>query len=160
MAISFGSSIRRGWKARSSGQTADRLTAVVRIHQDSFVSRLITSARKLTPMGPRLDKDPSILAVLERLWLRLGPDVFVLADHWEPDLCAVGIASPRNPGVLAYISCYGEAPDRFGYELELPPPPGDDFPYIVAGSGSGLSFEELVGVVAGHLNRAEPGRCT
>jgi hypothetical protein len=106
-------------------------------------------------VGAAIDKDPAILSVLDRLWSRLGPDAFVLADHWESDLCAVGIASPRDPGVLVYISCYGELPGCFGYELELPPPPGDDFPYQVAGTGSGLSFEELAGVVAEHLKRAE-----
>jgi hypothetical protein len=101
-----------------------------------------------------LDKDPAILAALDRLWSLLGPDAFVLCDHWEQDLCAVGIASPRNPGVLAYISSYGESPGRFGYELELPPPFGDEFPYRVAGTGSDLSIEELAAVVAGHLDRA------
>ena len=103
-----------------------------------------------------LDKDPAILAALDRLRSRLGPDAFVVADHWEPDLCAVGIVSPHNAGVLGYISCYGEPPGRFGYELELPSPPGEDIPYQVAGTGSGVSFEELAGVVAGHLKHAEP----
>ncbi len=107
-------------------------------------------------MAKALDKDPAIITVLDRLWSRFGRDAFIVADHWELDLCAVGIASPRNPGVLVYISCYGEVPHRYGYELELPPPPGDDFPYQVAGTGSGLSFEQLLGVVAGHLKRAEP----
>lgn len=104
------------------------------------------------------DKDPIILAALDRLWSRLGSSAFVLADHWESDLCAVGIASPHDPGVLVYISCYGEPPGRFGYELELPPSPGDDFPYRVAGTGSDVSFEELADVVARHLRHTEPGR--
>ncbi len=107
------------------------------------------------PVRAALDKDPAILAVLDRLWSRLGPDAFVLADHWESDQCAVGIASRRNPGVLVYLSCYEEALDRFGYELELPAPPSADFPYQVAGTGSGVSFEELAGVVARHLKHAE-----
>ncbi len=104
-----------------------------------------------------LDKDPAILAALDRLRSRLGSNAFVITDNWELDLCAVGIASPHDPGVLVYISTYGEPPGRFGYELELPPPPGDDFPYLFAGAGSDVSFEELAGVVAGHLKRAEPG---
>ena len=101
-----------------------------------------------------LDKDPAILAALDHLRSTLGPEAFVLADYWEGDLCAVGIASPRDPGVLAYISCFGEPPGRFWYELELPPPPGDEFPYQVAGTGSGLSIEELAAVVGGHLDLA------
>jgi hypothetical protein len=101
-----------------------------------------------------LDKDPTILAALERLRSRFGSDAFVIADHWEADLCAVGIASPRDPGVLAYISCDAEHPGHFGYELELPAAPGDDFPYQVARRGSGLSFDELADVIARHLKRA------
>lgn len=107
-------------------------------------------------MGAAPDKDPAILAALDRLWSRLGRDTFVLVDHWESDLCAVGIASPRDHRVLIYISCYGEPPGCFAYELELPPPPGDDFPYQVAGTGDGLSLEELAVVVAKHLTHAEP----
>src|SRR5689334_22637039 len=102
-------------------------------------------------MGELRDKDPAIVAVLDRLRSRFGPDAFVLADHWEPDLCAVDIASPRDPGVLVYISCYGERPGRFGYELELPPLPGSEALYQVAGRGEGLTFEELVGIVGRHL---------
>ena len=101
-----------------------------------------------------LNKGPSILSVLDRLWERLGPGAFVVLDHWEPDLCAVGIASPFDPGVLVYISCYGEPREGFGYELELPPLPGSKSLYRVAGRGSGVSFEELASVVGGHLKHA------
>ena len=113
-------------------------------------------------MGTGLDKDPVIIKVLEQLRSRLGPAAFVLADHWESDLCAVGIASPHNREVLVYLSCYGEPSDCFGYELELPRPQidfvsnPDVVPYLVAGRGTGVRFEELVGIVAAHLRHAEP----
>lgn len=102
-------------------------------------------------MECELDKAPAILAVLDRLRARLGSDAFVLADHWQADPHAVGIASPRNTRVLVYISTYAELEDQFGYELELPPRPESDAPYRVAGRGSGVSFEELAAVVTGHL---------
>jgi hypothetical protein len=98
------------------------------------------------------DKDPAIKGILGRLWSRLGADAFVVVDHWESDLRATGIANSRNLSLLVYISCYGEAPDRFGYELELPPPNGADSTYQVAGRGSDVSFDELAAVVAQHLN--------
>jgi hypothetical protein len=100
-----------------------------------------------------LNKDSTILAVLGLLWARLGPDAFVINDHWESDLCAVGIASPRNPGILVYIATFGELPERFGYELELPPSHGDVLPYQIAGQGRGVTFDELADVVASHLSR-------
>jgi hypothetical protein len=104
-------------------------------------------------MACELDKTPAILSVLDRLRSRLGPDAFILADHWENDLCAIGIASPRDPRVLVYISTYTELPDRFGYELEMPQL-GSDAPYQATGRGTNVSFEELVGVIIEHLKRA------
>ena len=61
-----------------------------------------------------LDKDPVIVAALARLSSCLGPDAFVLADHWDSDPCAVGVASPRDGGVLVYITCHGERPTVSG----------------------------------------------
>lgn len=106
----------------------------------------------MTPSS--LEKDPAILALLETLRTRLGADAFVVADHWEPDLCSVGVASPHDPRVLVYLSCYREPPGSFSYERELPPLPESKLPYRVAGSGSGLLVDELVQVVRDHLRSA------
>jgi hypothetical protein len=104
-------------------------------------------------MDSALDKDPAIIAVLRRLSERLGLDAFDVVDHWEPDLYAVGIASPRGHAVLVYISCYGEPERRYHVELELPPSPGGELPYQVAGRYDDLDFEALAGVVSAHLGR-------
>ncbi len=98
-----------------------------------------------------LNKDISIRRMLARLARRLGCQRFDIVDHWEIDLCAIGIASPRNHGVLVYISTYRKHPTRYDVELELPPTPGNDFPYEVASRHSNLTFEELVRVVRAHL---------
>jgi hypothetical protein len=105
-------------------------------------------------MARPLDKDSIIIALLDRLGERLGPDSFDTVDHWESDLCAVGIASPGGHGILAYISCYGEPEGRYHVELEMPPSPGNDLPYQVAGRFSDLDFEALVNVVSKHLGQA------
>jgi hypothetical protein len=107
-----------------------------------------------TAIDSALDKDPAIVALLRRLSDRLGPDAFDIVDHWELDLCAVGIASPRDHGVLAYISCYGEPEERYYVELELPPTPGGELPYQVAGRYDDLDFEALAGVVSSHFGLA------
>ena len=106
-------------------------------------------------MDTLLDKDPAILDVLERLRARLGSDAFIIVDHWESDLCAVGIANPHNLGVLVYISSYGEPPERFGYELESPPPVGSESLYEVVGRGFGVSSDELAIIAAEHLNLSQ-----
>src|SRR3954468_24527236 len=104
-------------------------------------------------MASSLDKDPIIVALLDRLSERLGPGSFDIVDHWESDLCAVGIASPEDHGILAYISCYGKPEGRYYVELELPPASGNDLPYQAAGRFSDLDFEALVGVVSGHFGQ-------
>src|SRR5262245_44614932 len=98
-------------------------------------------------MGSAIFKDPQVVRTLDRLWSCLGPDAFDVVDHWECDLTAVGIASPRDHSVLVYYSVNGSA---YNAELELPPLPGDDFPYQVAGQHAALDFEQLLAVVREH----------
>ena|SRR5947208_15413455 len=103
-------------------------------------------------MTAPLEKDPAIVRVLERLREQLG-EAFDTVDHWESDLCAVGIASPRNHGVLVYISTFAEPPDRYHVELELPRVPGNPSPYEPAGILTELDFAQLVVIVREHLRR-------
>jgi hypothetical protein len=105
-------------------------------------------------MDSGLAKDSAILRVLDRLREFLGGDAFVIVDHWESDFDAIGIANPRDPGVLVYISTLGESSDRFYVELEWPPAPKADFPYQVAGSYDDVTFEQLARIVSDHLLRA------
>jgi len=110
-------------------------------------------AAEAARMSSALDKDPIIVALLRRLRKYLGPSAFDIVDHWESDLCAIGIASPRDHGVLAYISCFGEPEGRYHVELELPPSPDGDLPFQVAGRYNDLDFEALADVVSNHLKR-------
>lgn len=102
----------------------------------------------------KLQKDAGIIALLTRLSERLGPDAFVIVDHWEGDPNAVGIASPRNRHVLAYLSNFGSEADSYFVELELPPEPDRDFPYTIAESRSDAEFEIVVEMVRRHLASA------
>ena len=63
-------------------------------------------------MGAHLEKDPPLLAVLAQLQRDLGAAAFVVADDWKADLCAIGIASPANPRVLAYLSTWQQPSNR------------------------------------------------
>lgn len=102
------------------------------------------------------DKDAAILDLLARLGERLGPGVFEVVDHWD-DPCAVGLARPSDPRVLAYVAWYDDPEKPYYVELELPPISGDDFPYQVAGRYDRMDFEAVVGVVKGHLESSERG---
>ena len=103
-----------------------------------------------------LKKSPAIVALVHDLRERLGSDAFCLVDHWEADLDAIGIGSPHDRRVLAYVSCFGQPEERYCVELELPPVAGDDFPYQPAGSHEDLDFESLIAIIASHLARGEP----
>jgi hypothetical protein len=97
------------------------------------------------------DKDPTIRYVLARLEADLGPGAFVIQDHWEQDLMAVGIACPHELGRLAFISTFGCAPERYDIELELPPQPGSDFPYSDGGRFWGVEYDALREITTRHL---------
>lgn len=95
-------------------------------------------------------KDASILVAIDQLRARLGPDTFVIADHWD-DLFAVGLAAPAQPGRLVYISTFGKPPGRFDASLELPPAPASDLPYTPNGDRSDLDIAALVSLLREHL---------
>ncbi len=95
------------------------------------------------------EKDPRILEMLTRLQASLETGAFDIVDHWKSEPTAVGIASPQNNQVLVYIA-FSE--DAFDVELELPPSPNNDFPYEVAGSHRGLSFDQLAEIVVRHFS--------
>jgi hypothetical protein len=103
-----------------------------------------------------LEKSPAIIALLNALRERSGGDAFCIVDHWYADLDAIGIGSPHDRRVLAYVSCSGQPEGRYYVELELPPVAGDNFPYEAAGSHEDLDLESLIAIVASHLARGEP----
>ena len=97
-----------------------------------------------------MDKDPQIHELLARLRTDLGPDAFVIADHWEPDLCAVGIAAPKDPSRLVYVSTFNRSEDEYYFELETAPEEATDI-FDVAGRGDASSYSELLAIIYQHL---------
>ncbi|MGO9273904.1 MAG: hypothetical protein ACLQOO_27295 [Terriglobia bacterium] len=97
----------------------------------------------------KVEKHDAVLGMLARLEKRLGRGAFQIVDHWEGDLDAIGVADPCNRELLAYIAVY--ASDDFYVELELPPQPGSELPYSVAGQFRPATFDELAQIVAKHL---------
>ena len=103
-------------------------------------------------MSTQLQKDQSVIRLLDGLRARLGTRAFDVVDHWEADFCAIGIARPDNHGVLIYISTTAEEGDRCSVSLELPPQPGSDIPYTAAGDHEAASIDELVEIVRRHFD--------
>ncbi len=103
-------------------------------------------------MNSKLQKDESVIRLLDRLRSRLGAGAFDVVDYWEADLCAVGIARPDSHGVLVYVCTYGRTDDRYFVSLELPAPAGSDMPYAAAGEQDAASFEELLEIIQRHFD--------
>lgn len=84
--------------------------------------------------------------------LRLDERGLTTIDHWDADLCAIGITRKGEPRRLVYVSTYNKQPERYFYECEeaagLPP---DE--YTVTGSEDDVDFERLLYVLEKHLKQ-------
>lgn len=97
------------------------------------------------------DKDRAIIEVISKLQQRLGENFFQIVDHWEADLCGIGIANPQAHEILVYIGTAHMPEGQYFVELESAPEPGSEMPYQVAGRYESVGFEELVSIVSAHL---------
>jgi len=75
-----------------------------------------------------MEKDATIAELLSWLRQRLG-NKLVVTDHWDADLCAVGISAPD----------------------ESAPLPGSDAPYQTVGQFQAVTREDLLQIVEDHL---------
>ena len=93
------------------------------------------------------EKEPEIVGFLEALGRRSS--CWELADYWSGDRCAVGVGSQTDPRRLAYVSTWGQPPDGYYVQLELPSVSGDV--YQILREESVRSVDAAVEVVAEHL---------
>ncbi len=100
---------------------------------------------------PDSSKDPSITHVLQELTALFEPGAFVIVDHWDADLCAIGIAQPHNHQVLVYISTYRQPNHAYAVDLELPSDTDDDVPYQAVAQYDLVDFPTLATLVGTHL---------
>ena len=66
----------------------------------------------------RVTKSIPIIELLEYLSIYLGPNDYQIVDHWDGDLCAIGIASCRDKHHLVYISTYEQPRGSYYFECE------------------------------------------
>jgi hypothetical protein len=93
-------------------------------------------------------KDKSIRDLVARL--RLDSRGWQVVDHWEADLCAIGVAAVRDPRRLVYISTFSRAPGRYDYECEMSDGPNAD-EYKTTASGESVDYGTLIKVMEAHL---------
>lgn len=94
-----------------------------------------------------LIKDESLLALLDRL--QLAAKEWAVVDHWEADLCAVGIAHRDDPRRLVYVSTWNKPAGRYYIECETPR--GDDPTDYPSHEIEDADFGALVSAMEAHL---------
>ena len=101
---------------------------------------------------PNLQKDPRIHDVLIRLRDRLGGKAFEVIDHWDADLCAVGIGRPSDNRFVAYVSTWGLPNGRYYLSLDAPSATDRDSETEEVERYEDVDFPTLVRHVARHMD--------
>ena len=101
-------------------------------------------------------KDHTIIKALAQLKKELGEGAFRVVEDREASAYAVGVASPKQKGRLAYISAFDKPEGYYFLSLESPPPPGSERSYAPAGEFEHVNLGRLVRLVRQHL-RGEQG---
>jgi len=95
-------------------------------------------------------KDSSIERLLKALPLK--ERAWVIVDHWDGDLLAVGIARKDEPRRLVYVSTRNAGKGKYYYECEVPSGP-DQTDYSVTDEGDEVDFDTLLRAMTKHLSR-------
>jgi len=66
-----------------------------------------------------MEKDKTIIELIERLRLHINFRLLEIVDHWEADLCAIGLMKENR---LVYISTFNYTENEelmFDFDLEI-----------------------------------------
>ena len=96
-----------------------------------------------------LTKDESIIKLLDEL--RPTECGWEIVDHWDADLCAIGLSSNRNPERLVYVSTYQIDVGHFDFECEVRNEK-NPLGYDVIRSGQNVDYATLKRELIGHLD--------
>lgn len=95
-------------------------------------------------------KDGSIWIFLGQLAKKIDSQRYQVVDHWDADLCAVGIAAVEDMGRLVYVSTYSLDPGQYSVECEIPDE-DDPIGYRVAARREDIPLDEVVAMIRCHL---------
>jgi len=96
-----------------------------------------------------MEKDARIQKLL--VLLQLEKRGWVIVDHWDADLCAVGIATAGFPRKLVYVSVLGMPDGNYYFECESPTG-AEATEYQVTQEGNADSIDKLLVVLERHLS--------
>ena len=93
-----------------------------------------------------MQKDTTVLELLDRLKSVLDFDLIEIVDYWEADLCAIGLKTGNK---LVYINTFNPN-GTYDYDLELLDPHNKES-YKVINEGQGVSEALLTSVIKEYL---------
>ncbi len=101
-------------------------------------------------MASILEKDETILEVINKLFDKFGESNFQLTNYWDSDLCAIGIKNSKDSNNLIYISTYKIKKKHYFVEVE-----DSNQKVVLSGYKSGefweRSFDELSEIIKEYL---------
>jgi hypothetical protein len=97
-----------------------------------------------------LNKDKTIKLTVKHLADKFGADNFKIKDHWDADLCAIGLTD-ISERYLIYFSNYGKIDNDFYVSLENPAEDNSNYPYEPAGDFDHIDLKGLEDLVVKHL---------
>jgi hypothetical protein len=95
-----------------------------------------------------LQKDKSIIELVDAL--NLDEKGWTISDHWDGDMCAIGIASKSRPSLLVYVSTFDLPSGRFYFECEVAEAEGE-LRYASSDSAANVDFAALERKMIDHL---------
>lgn len=94
----------------------------------------------------KLNKNKSILQLINHLENKFGFDQFIINDFWDADLCAIGISDPQKES-LVYISTFSKKEGQYYISIE-----NINNPKVPISITDNIEINELEIMISKHLN--------
>lgn len=94
-------------------------------------------------------KRRAIRALLKRL--PMADRGWVIEDHWECDLCAIGVARADDRRRLVYVLTWQHSPGRYSYICEVPGEGPDPTDFVHGEQGEDVDEAQLLDALVRHL---------
>lgn len=99
-----------------------------------------------------MEKDKTIIRLIERLKLTFNFSTIQIVDYWEADLCAIGLKKKRK---LVYISTYNYTEQKtisYDFDFEIVSDKSEQEKPNVVKTGRNVTEPELINQISQFFN--------
>jgi hypothetical protein len=93
-----------------------------------------------------IQKNREVIEIVELINSIFGNDVLRISDHWEEDLCAIGLQKENK---LIYIACYERGYYFYECEILVDDP---EIIYLPQYSENNISEQQLLKIISNFFN--------